>query len=56
MTHFPGITIWRIDQAGKHADTIGPGTVEERQNSARYCLSKEKMDHLLDFISCPHYL
>ena len=52
----PGLTIWRIDQARKHAAVVGAGVSEERQSVVRYRLDSQKLDHFLDFISCPHYI
>ena len=52
----PGLTIWRIDQARKHAAVVGAGVSEERQPVVRYRLAREKVDHFLDFVSCPHYI
>ena len=50
----PGLTIWRIDQARKHAAVVGAGVNEERESVVRYRLDSQKLDHFLDFISCPH--
>ena len=52
----PGLTIWRIDQARKHAAVVGAGVSEERQSVVRYRLDSQKLDHFLNFISCPHYI
>ena len=52
----PGLTIWRIDQARKHAAVVGAGVSEQQQSVVRYRLDSQKLDHFLDFISCPHYI
>ena len=52
----PGLTIWRIDQARKHAAVVGAGVSEERQSVVRYRLDSQKLDHFLDLISSPHYI
>lgn len=49
----PGLTIWRIDQARKHVAVVGAGVSEEQQSVVRYWLNSQKLDHFLDFISCP---
>ena len=49
----PGLTIWRMDQARKHAAVVGASVNEERQSVVRYRLDSQKLDHFLDFISCP---
>ena len=52
----PGLTVWRIDQARKHAAAVGAGVNEEGQSVVCYRLDSQKLDHFLDFISCPHYI
>jgi len=52
----PGLTKWRIDQARKHATVVGSGVSAEREPVVRYRLDKEKVEHFLDFISCPNYI
>ena len=52
----PGLTIWGIDQARKHAVVVGAGVSEEQQSVVRYRLDSQKIDHFLDFITCPHYM
>ena len=52
----PGLTIWRIHQARKHTAVVTAGVNEERQSVVRYRLDSQKLDHFLDFISCPHYI
>ena len=45
-----------IDQARKHAAVVGAGMTEKQQSVVRYTLDCQKLDHFLDFISCPHYI
>ncbi|PFX17475.1 hypothetical protein AWC38_SpisGene18211 [Stylophora pistillata] len=52
----PGLTIWREDQSRKHAAVVGAGVTEGWQYLVRYRLDSQKLDHFLDFISCPHYI
>ena len=35
---------------------VGAGVSEERQSVVRYRLDNQRLDHFLDFISCPHYI
>ena len=47
----PGLTIWQIDQARKHAAVVGAGVSEERQSVVRYRLDSQKLDHFLPLYS-----
>ena len=52
----PGLSIWRIDQARKHAAKIDGGVNEGKEPVIRYRLDANKVDHFLDFISSPNYI
>ena len=52
----PGLTIWRIDQARKHAKLAGPGKPVELPALKRSRLSMCKLEHFLEFISSPAYM
>ena len=52
----PGITVWRIDEARKHAALYGAGTTIEIPKTHRIRMDPVKVDHFIDFISQPHFL
>ena len=52
----PGITMWRIDEARKHAALYGAGTTKEIPKTHRTRMNLVKVDHFIDFISQPHFL
>ena len=52
----PGITMWRIDEARKHAALYGAGTTKEIPKTHRTRMNPVKVDHFIDFISQPHFL
>ena len=52
----PGITMWRIDEARKHAALYRAGTTKEIPKTHRTRMNPVKVDHFIDFISQPHFL
>ena len=52
----PGISMWRIDEARKHAALYGAGTTKEIPKTHRARMNPVKVDHFIDFISQPHFL
>lgn len=53
----PGLTIWRIDEARKHAACEEKLPCEnDKAPVIRYRLDEEKVDHFIDFISSPIFL
>ncbi|XP_062603565.1 uncharacterized protein LOC134265362 [Saccostrea cucullata] len=52
----PGLTVHAIDQARKHSSQFGPGTnITKGEPFKRQKLSKEKLDHALDFFFDPTF-
>ena len=51
----PGLTMWRTDEARKHAALYGPGTTKEIPKTHRTHMSPIKVDHFIHFISQPHF-
>ena len=51
----PGLTVWRIDQARKHAKNEGAGKQVNIPTLYRTRLDHFKVEHFLDFISSPIY-
>ena len=51
----PGLTVWRIDQARKHAKNEGAGKQVNIPTLYRTRLDHFKVGHFLDFISSPIY-
>ncbi|KAK3736988.1 hypothetical protein QZH41_015633, partial [Actinostola sp. cb2023] len=56
LSLIPGLTIWRIDEARKHANRNIPGQLIEPPTLQRCRLEPSKVDHFLDFISSPSFL
>lgn len=52
----PGLSMYKIDTARKHATEIGAGKPVPEQEIKRCRLDPAKIDHFLDFISTPTYL
>ena len=52
----PSLSKWRIDQARNHAIKSGKGQPVEDKQVSRLRIDSTKVDHLLDFISCPELL
>ena len=53
----PGLSIWAIDEARKHATKAGFGTPITRiEPIVRTRLDPAKVDHFVDFISRPNFL
>ena len=52
----PGLTIYRIDAARKHAKESGGGQPVELEPITRSRLQKSKVDHFIQFISRPEFV
>ncbi|XP_064637531.1 uncharacterized protein LOC135493845 [Lineus longissimus] len=52
----PGLTVYRIDQARKHAKDIGSGQPVSVGPIEKSRLDDVKVDHFLDFVSQPEFL
>ena len=52
----PGLSKWRIDEAGKHAFQTKPGQPIDPPRITRCRLDVVKVDHFLDFLSSPSVL
>ena len=52
----PGLTIYRIDQARKHARDVGQAQPVPHEPITRSRLDEIKVDHFLDFISRPEFI
>ncbi|XP_038045558.1 uncharacterized protein LOC119720097 [Patiria miniata] len=52
----PGLTIYRIDAARKHAKESGGGQPVELEPITRSRLQKTKVDHFIQFISRPEFV
>jgi len=56
LSFIPGLTLWRIDEARKHAFRTSPGHIIEPPVLQRCRRDPVKVDHFLDFISSPSFL
>ncbi len=53
----PGLSIWSIDEARKHAAKTGAGKpFATSEPISRSRLDRTKMDHFIDFVSSPNFL
>ena len=53
----PGLSIWAIDEARRHAAKTGLGKpIPQTETLSRTRLAPNKVDHFLDFISRPNFL
>ena len=53
----PGVSIWAIDEARRHAAKVGVGKpVPQMEAITRARLDPSKVDHFLDFISRPNFV
>lgn len=52
----PGLSIWCIDEARKHATIFGCGKPIEQETIHRSRMDPVKVDHFVDFISRPDYV
>ena len=53
----PGVSIWAIDEARRHAAKVGVGKpVPQMEAITRERLDPNKVDHFLDFFSRPNFV
>ncbi len=59
QTMLHGLSVWRIDRARSHSNSIANGAIEpftKKEAVVRYRLPQEKLDNFLDFTSSPRFL
>jgi hypothetical protein len=55
LKSIPGLTLFKIDAARKHAALTSPGQILHPPKIYRSRLSMPKVMHFIEFISCPTY-